>query len=240
VPDRSLLSGGLLLLAALAVAAPSTRESASERLRGIGGLEHRGRRISTGRSLAPACASALAASAAVLLLGWPLGLPAGPAVFIAGRAGLRRLSAHARAPAPMRMSAFATELVAACLDAGATPAAALEAAGADVEAPLGPALTLAAEALSAGATTQEALPETGALAPLAAVFRRSAQTGSAISDQLLGIAAQLRADEQYEKLAKAQRVSVLSALPLGLCMLPAFLLLAVIPAVVGLGTGLLP
>jgi pilus assembly protein TadC len=153
---------------------------------------------------------------------------------------LRRLAAHGSAPAAVRVNAFATELVAACLDAGATPAAALEAAGAHVEAPLGAALTLAAEALSAGATTQEALPETGALAPLAAVFRRSAQTGSAISDQLLGIAAQLRADEQYEKLAKAQRVGVLSALPLGLCMLPAFLLLAVIPAVVGLGSGLLP
>jgi tight adherence protein B len=50
----------------------------------------------------------------------------------------------------------------------------------------------------------------------------------------------LRADEQFERLAKAHRVAVLSALPLGLCMLPAFLLLAVVPAVAGLGAGLLP
>ena len=56
----------------------------------------------------------------------------------------------------------------------------------------------------------------------------------------MGIAAQLRADAQYERLAKAHRVGVLSALPLGLCMLPAFLLLAVVPAVIGLGSGLLP
>ncbi len=140
----------------------------------------------------------------------------------------------------MTVTAFATELVAACLDAGATPAAALEAAGANVGGPLGAALARAGEALAAGATAGEALPEDGALAPLAAVFRRSSQTGSAMSDQLIGIATQLRADEQYERLAKAQRVGVLSALPLGLCLLPAFLLLAVVPAVLGLGTGLLP
>ena len=138
------------------------------------------------------------------------------------------------------MSAFATELVAACLDAGATPAAALEAAGGHVPGALGEALTAAAEALAAGAPVEEAVPEIGPLAPIAPVFRRSSQTGSAMSEQLIGAAAQLRADEQFERLAKAHRVAVLSALPLGLCMLPAFLVLAVVPAVVGLGAGLLP
>lgn len=136
------------------------------------------------------------------------------------------------------MTAFALELVAACLDAGATPAAALDAAGREVADPLGAALVRAAQALSSGATTHEAIAEEGPLSAMAAVFRRSAQSGSRMSGQLVGVAAQLRDDGHFERLAKAQRVGVLSALPLGLCLLPAFLLLAVVPAVMGLGSGL--
>lgn len=159
----------------------------------------------------------------------------------AGRAGRWRVRLPARWARPERveMTAFALELVAACLDAGATPAAALAAAGREAADPLGAALVRAGQAMSSGATTHEAIPEQGPLCTLAAVFRRSAQSGSRMSDQLVGVAAQLRADGHFERLAKAQRVGVLSALPLGLCLLPAFLLLAVVPAVMGLGAGLL-
>lgn len=241
MPDAGLASAGLLLLAALALFVPSTRELAVRRFRHIGvpGPQARVGRVDW-KASAPTLASALAAMAATLLLGAPLGFAAGPGVFVLSRRLLRRLATHASRPQPVTVSAFAIELVAACLDAGATPAAALRTAGAHVPGALGQALTSAAEALAAGAPTEEALPESGALAAMAAVFRRSSQTGSAMSEQLIGVAAQLRADEQFERLAKAHRVAVLSALPLGLCMLPAFLLLAVVPAVAGLGAGLLP
>ena len=243
MPDLGLLSGGLLLLSALAVAAPSTSESATVRLKRLAPRRHgRDARKARGgwRFFASTWAAAAAGWAAALLVGWPVGLVAGPAVFASAKALLRRLVAQAQRPAPIRVNAFAAELVATCLDAGATPAAALEAAGTNLGGSLGSALARAGGALATGATVAEALPGDGPLAPLAAVFRRSAQTGSAMSEQLVGIAAQLRADEQYERLAKAHRVGVLSALPLGLCMLPAFLLLAVVPAVIGLGSGLLP
>jgi len=39
--------------------------------------------------------------------------------------------------------------------------------------------------------------------------------------------------------AMAPLAGVLAALPLGLCLLPAFLLLAVVPAVIGLGGSIL-
>jgi Flp pilus assembly protein TadB len=243
VADRGLLSAALLVLSALAVAAPSTAETAAGRLirlkRPRDGLAP-GKARHTWRFSAPTGASAAAAGAAALLLGWPAGLIAGPLVFAACRTALRRLMAQGHRPEPIRIDAFAAELVATCLDAGATPAAALEAAGANLASSVGDALVRAGRALAAGATAPEALPDDGPLAPLAAVFRRSSRTGSAMSEQLIGIAAQLRADEQYERLAKAHRVGVLSALPLGLCLLPAFLLLAVVPAVIGLGNGLLP
>ncbi len=241
MPDSRLVSAGLLLLAALTVLRASTRESAVRRLRCA--VVHPGsprRTPAVSRPSALTAASAIAGAAAALLLGRPLGIAAGPAVFVVSRVLLKRLAARAAGPQPVRVSAFATELVAACLDAGATPAAALEAAGTHVPGALGEALTTAADALAAGAPAEEALPEVGPLAPIAGVFRRSSQTGSAMSEQLIGAAAQLRADEQFERLAKAHRVAVLSALPLGLCMLPAFLVLAVVPSIVGLGAGLLP
>lgn len=243
MPERALLSGALLMLSALAVAAPSTAETAARRLRrwkrhrdGWAARKARGYWSSSG----PTWASAVAAGAAALLLGWPSGPIAGLMVFAAGRMALRRLMEQAQRPDAGCVDAFAAELIATCLDAGATPAEALEAAGACIVGPVGAALVRAGQALAAGATAREALRDDGPLAPLAAVFRRSSRTGSAMSEQLIGIAAQFRADEQYERLAKAQRVGVLSALPLGLCLLPAFLLLAVVPAVIGLGSGLLP
>lgn len=238
--DPRAASAGLLLLTALLLMAPSAREAAAHRLSVVGPAVHSPRKTIRRRPSGITLASGLAAVAAALLLGQPLAIAAGPTVFVVSRALLQRLAARASKPGRARMSAFATELVAACLDAGATPAAALEAAGRHVPGTLGEALTAAAQALAAGAPVEEALPEIGPLAPIASVFRRSSQTGSAMSEQLIGAAAQLRADEQFERLAKAQRVAVLSALPLGLCMLPAFLVLAVVPAVVGLGTGLLP
>jgi pilus assembly protein TadC len=147
-----------------------------------------------------------------------------------------------RAP-PIEVSglllANCADLLAACLEAGAIPAAALSASGTGLPDPLGSLVTAAGDALADGATIEQALPETGALAPLSAIFRRSSRTGSSMSDQFLAVAEQLRADDQFDRLERAQRVGVRSALPLGLCMLPAFLLLAVVPAIAGLSTGVL-
>ena len=238
-------SAALLLLAAAALLKPSRAESAYRRLPRPPAAparipRARGSRRRRWAHRAPTGASALVSAAAGMLIGGPLGLAVAPAAFFACRRLLRRLTQHAVSGPQMPMNAFATELLAACLDAGATPAAALAASGGQATGPLAAHLLQAAGALGDGATAEEALPEDGPLALVSSVFRRSSQTGSAMSEQLIGIAAQLRADEQYERLAKAHRVGVLSALPLGLCMLPAFLLLAVVPAVIGLGAGLLP
>lgn len=135
--------------------------------------------------------------------------------------------------------ASCADLLAACLEAGAIPANALSASGTGLPDPLGSLITAAGDALADGATIEQALPETGPLAPLSAIFRRSSRTGSSMSDQFLAVAEQLRADGQFDRLERAQQVGVRSALPLGLCMLPAFLLLAVVPAIAGLSTGIL-
>ena len=181
----------------------------------------------------------MAAIAVGLLIPLPIGLLASPGVFLGSRSLLRRLTAAPRKIRPEPGMAMCADLLAACLEAGAVPANALLATGACLPDPLGARVTEAGLALADGATVEEALPETGVLAPIAAVFRRSSRTGSSMTDQLIAVGEQLRTDDQFSRLERAHRVGVLSALPLGLCMLPAFLLLAVVPAVVGLGSGLL-
>lgn len=229
-----------MALAAAAAWLPSTPQAGQRRLTPV--LRHRPAgplaRIQV-RPLALNGVCTIAGLATGVLLPFPLGVVAAPGAFYIARRLLARMPAPPPVPVSADVLATCADLVAACLDAGALPSAALRASGACLPAPLGPLITAAGETLADGAAVEQALPETGVLAPLSAIFRRSSHTGSAMTEQLVAMAEQLRADDQFDRLERAHRVGVLSALPLGLCMLPAFLLLAVVPAVAGLGSGLL-
>lgn len=62
----------------------------------------------------------------------------------------------------------------------------------------------------------------------------SLNSGSPIADQLADVEFILQSAIDTEKLKRIKSVAVKSVLPLGLCFLPAFILLAVIPIVAGL------
>ncbi len=62
----------------------------------------------------------------------------------------------------------------------------------------------------------------------------SLNTGNSIADQLNDVAFILQSSIDTEKLKRIKSVAVKSVLPLGICFLPAFILLAVIPIVAGL------
>ena len=66
----------------------------------------------------------------------------------------------------------------------------------------------------------------------------SLHSGSPITDQLADVEFLLQSSIDTEKLKRIKSVAVKSALPLGLCFLPAFILLAAIPIVAGLIGGL--
>jgi pilus assembly protein TadC len=173
----------------------------------------------------------------------PVGRKRASVRFAGALSAARRLRNRIRTAPQIEVSgsqlASCADLLAACLEAGAIPASALSSSGRGLPDPLGSLVTAAGDALADGATIEQALPETGPLAPLSAIFRRSSRTGSSMSDQFLAVAEQLRADDQFDRLERAQQVGVRAALPLGLCMLPAFLLLAVVPAIAGLSIGIL-
>ena len=66
----------------------------------------------------------------------------------------------------------------------------------------------------------------------------SLHSGSPITDQLADVEFVLQSSIDTEKLRRIKSVAVKSVLPLGLCFLPAFILLAVIPIVAGLIGGI--
>ena len=70
------------------------------------------------------------------------------------------------------------------------------------------------------------------------VLITSLNSGSPFSDQLTDVEFVLQSHLDTEKLKRIKSVAVKSVLPLGLCFLPAFILLAVIPIVAGLIGGI--
>ncbi len=75
-----------------------------------------------------------------------------------------------------------------------------------------------------------------ALSRIAAAARRSAHSGVRIAAAFENLAAELRAKAAEDGHARAHRAGVYAAAPLGLCFLPAFICLAIIPALVGLAS----
>ena len=73
-----------------------------------------------------------------------------------------------------------------------------------------------------------------ALAPLGRTLARSARTGEPVTEALERLGHELAARSRAEVEDEARRVGVRAAVPLGLCLLPAFLLVGVVPVVAGL------
>ncbi|WP_028648507.1 type II secretion system F family protein [Nocardiopsis sp. CNT312] len=131
----------------------------------------------------------------------------------------------------------AVGLLAAGVRAGATVPSCLAAVARSVEAPLGGELAVVAEQLRLGADPTAAWRRPALPEPLAAVGRdlaRAADTGSPVADLLDRHAADLRRAARGRALARMERLGVLVVAPLGLCFLPAFVLIGIVPLAAGL------
>ena len=84
-----------------------------------------------------------------------------------------------------------------------------------------------------------ALQDDPSLAPLGRTLARSARTGEPVADALDRLGAELAARARADIEDLARRVGVRAAVPLGVCLLPAFLLIGIVPVVAGLVTALL-
>lgn len=176
----------------------------------------------------------------------PVGFGVAPVVGAATGLVCRRLLV-ARSPAtdPLRLAA-GWDVLAACLRSGLPVATAVRATADQVPGPVADQLRMIADRLALGADARDAwqVPATGgddtsvALSKLARAARRSAQSGTGLAAVAQAAARELREGALDLAVARGQRAGVLITGPLGLCFLPAFLALGVVPVVLGLASGL--
>ena len=158
----------------------------------------------------------------------------------AGAARLARRS-HPR-PDARRMSGLAltVDLLAAALRAGQPVDAALAAAAATADARASAELAQVAGLLRLGADPPEAWAALLADPVLGGVARtacRSAESGIRLAGSLEQLARELRAETRAAAQARAHRTAIWAMAPLGLCFLPAFVCVGVVPIVIGLAGG---
>ncbi|MEV0351863.1 type II secretion system F family protein [Nonomuraea sp. NPDC050680] len=136
---------------------------------------------------------------------------------------------------------FAADLMAACLLAGQPVSAATETAAGALAGPLGQRLSWVSRQLRLGADpdpTWAFLTQEPATAQLSRAMSRAAQTGAPVAGVLTRLADDARQSTRATSVAAARSVGVKAVAPLGLCFLPAFVLLGIIPVVAGLATAI--
>jgi len=158
------------------------------------------------------------------------------AVFAAG--GCAALKPAPRpAPVDPDEAAVVIDLIAGCLDAGVGLCDALGAAAHAAERGLGDRCRVAAAALRSGAPAVEVWHPWLAdpcLAPLARVAIRTSASGAATAAELRRASSRIRSLRRAQAQDRVRRAAVWLVAPLGLCFLPAFVLVAVVPLVLGL------
>lgn len=240
----ALLLAALLAAAAAALLVPPATRSTSRRStsRSAGGLSparpapardgllRRGRWLWAG----------LAGAGAAVLLGGPLALPAGvvTGAVVGGVAGrieppdVRRRREQVRRDLP-----HVVTLLAAALRSGVAPAEAVDlvcralpGAASDRLVPVAARLRLGGDP----AAIWSGLGEDPELAPLGRTLARAQRTGAPIVAAVDRLGTALARHARAEVEDRARAVGVRAALPLGLCLLPSFLVLGIVPLAVSL------
>lgn len=134
------------------------------------------------------------------------------------------------------------EMFGAALASGAPVALALQVVREALPGPVAEELAPVAARLSLGVDPvgvwERLARDTPALAPLARVMIRSQESGAAVTAGVLDLADGLASRARSEVEDRARSVGVRAAVPLGLCLLPAFLLLGIVPLVAAAVDGL--
>jgi len=181
-----------------------------------------------------------------LVLGGVVGLGAGLAAAAAADRGLRALEPAATRRDRERRAVelpLLLDLLGVCLQAGMPMVAALETVGRALPGPFSTDLEVVAGLQRLGSTPAAAwadLAQDADLAPVARAVSRSAESGSRLAAAFERLAAERRSALAANAEARARRAGVLAMAPLGLCFLPAFVCLGIVPIVLSLAAEVLP
>jgi Flp pilus assembly protein TadB len=187
--------------------------------------------------LRPAAAVGGAVAVLVVVGGTPgllLGAVAAVAAWVAvGRVetpGARRRRERIEAALPT-----VVDLMAACLAGGQAPGSALAHVAEALPGPVADELSVVAARVRLGVDPVTVWHELGRHPQLGALGRtvaRALDGGASVADGMSRLAEDLRRDARARTESKARAVGVKAALPLGICLLPAFVLVGVVPLVV--------
>jgi pilus assembly protein TadC len=185
---------------------------------------------------------------AAVLLAAALWIGPGPSV-VRARAGLSsgahlrgKATRPRRGPDPLAV-ASSLDVLAVCLEAGMAVSTAAAATAPSAPPRLAGVLRRAADLLALGADPAVAWsvapdpttePVDAQIDVLLRLARRSASSGAALARGVAELADQCRHEAAHAATAAAERAGVLIAGPLGLCFLPAFVCLGIVPVVAGL------
>ncbi|HSX67213.1 type II secretion system F family protein [Nocardioides sp.] len=219
----------------LAVAVPSERRLARLLAPADPSGPHIDRRGPLRRFRAPL--ALLAGSAGLTLLDGR----AGAALAVAVSVGVWTLCTRAEPPgvrrereAVRRGLPHVTRLLAVVLASGQSVAAALGVVAEALPGPASAPLGRARSSLEVGVPPETVWADLAAapgLEPLGRAFARASESGARVVDTVARLAEHLAAEDRAGVEDRARTVGIRAAVPLGLCLLPAFLLLGIVPVV---------
>ena len=184
-------------------------------------------------------AMALSVLASLTLFGMPTGLlVAVVAAPLAARVVSRLESGAVRRRRNRIASQLpgAIDLLIAVLDAGKPPVDAFTLVARATSDPLGAEFALIAGRLSVTGEEQsvwEGLRAKPEFAALGRSFRRAGRSGMPVGRILGRLADELRRERRANSQERARSVAVMTAAPLGVCFLPAFFLIGIVPTIFG-------
>jgi len=130
----------------------------------------------------------------------------------------------------------AVDLLGSCLDAGAAPESALVSVSRALGGPVEEEFMALHHRLDIGVDPAQVWRSVAVhpqLAPLGRAVGRAHQTGAPVGQAVHQLAEELRERARADVETRARSIEVKAAAPLGLCLLPAFVVLGVVPMVVG-------
>lgn len=183
-------------------------------------------------------AAAAGATVLVFVSGWTGVVAAVAAAAIVHRwvGGLESITVRKRRERVARDLPVGGDLLVAALAAGRPPGQALAAVASAVRGPLGHDLAAIAARIELGADPARVWAEVArdpVLGPIGRSFGRAASSGASVTTVLARCVEDLRRRRHTEANRVARSAGVRTAAPLGLCFLPAFIVVGVVPTVVG-------
>ena len=128
------------------------------------------------------------------------------------------------------------DLIAASLSVGASPSSAVEFAARAADQPMREELLLVTRRLQLGVDPVRVWTDVARHAQLGALGRclaRALESGAPVSEAMQRLGEDLRHSSRAAVESRARAVGVKAAAPLGLCLLPAFVLIGIVPLVAG-------